>query len=110
MLLPSETNPYIFQSEKENDEGSEERTPMFEALSKNSLVTADPHEVIKKNVDTVAFMKAQATFIARQTFFLEEGRSAVDNEVYIKHVTAYSRAQGEYIKALLEVISQLGWS
>lgn len=59
------------------------------------------------NIDVAEFVKAQALFLARQTWFLEN-RSPSDNPAYLGEVLQYSKAQGDYIKALNEVLQQLG--
>ncbi len=56
----------------------------------------------------MTFLAAQSQFIRAQAYFLEEGRHARDDTVYIQHLTAFGQAQSAFIRAQQDFLARLG--
>lgn len=72
-------------------------------------VVPDDLPPLTGTIDVGAFVKAQATFLRMQTWFLQHrGSPSQDPEVYIHNLTQYSLAQADFIAAQSEVLRQVG--
>lgn len=61
---------------------------------------------ISGTIDVGEFVKAQSAFIAAQSAFVQ--RRNEGPEAYLHQVTSYSQAQDTYIRAMTEVLHNLG--
>lgn len=62
---------------------------------------------IAGTIDVAAFVKSQSEFVRQQSFFLRSGRLN-GGEEYVHNLTVYSKAQDDYIKAMHDMLQQLG--
>lgn len=106
---PNRQNPVVHPIEGELTEQNMPRTMEQLRLMKEGrerILNGQAPKIEAQPVDITAYIKAQARFLETQTWFLEQKNAPTPE--YVNAITAYSKAQRDYIRAQNELLHQLG--
>ena len=72
------------------------------------MLTESPSKSMDSYDMVMTFIRAQGAFIRAQSYFLEQGRTELNDKLYIQHLTGFATAQATLIRAQQDFLRMFG--